>query len=155
MNGQTAATLSQNYSNSYQCKKCYSKHLSKAQIEYAEVLEDKSRSMELSMCLGDLACAEDHAEALGRLDDKKAIKSIRDRLWGLLPGTLQDIQRLASEAVKMVLSEQTAKNREDVRKSALEALERVRKLQHEADPGLNVHEDTTDSNDLNQDASNQ
>lgn len=157
-NGMNAkgAAVSRNYSNSYQCMKCYAKHLSKAQVEYAEALEDRSRSLELSLCLGDLACAEDHAEALNRRDDKKAIKSIRDRLWTFAPGTLQEMQRLASEAVKMVLSEQNVKNREDTRKKALEALERARQLQRNAASDSNDlidSNDLNDSNDLDKDAS--
>lgn len=102
----TAGTMSDSYSSSYRCAKCLSKHLSKAAVEYAEAIEDRTRNMELALCIGDLACAEDHAFALGKNDRKAQIRSLRDRVWLMSPLVLQEMQRLASDAIRMVLLEQ-------------------------------------------------
>jgi hypothetical protein len=86
------------------CGKCLAKHLSKASVEYSEVLEDASRYTELSFCIGDLACAEDHASALGWSDMKDKIRSARESVYSFEKSTYDDLVSLASEAVGRIVS---------------------------------------------------
>lgn len=151
-----------NYGGTYKCMRCYCKHLSKAVIEYSEFMEDQSRSAELSMCIGDLACAEDHAVALGKRDEASRIRMIRGQVWSSNDSVLNDIRSLASDAVNMVLLEQK-RGKSDVRANAALALEAARSMRsggmnYIGSNDSNDSDDSDDSNDLDglkQDASNQ
>lgn len=93
------------HSRSVACAKCLAKHLSKAAVEYAEFLEDGSRLTELSLCVGNLACAEDHAAALGRRDFASRIRRARDTVFSRSESAGDELGVLAVSAVSSVMSE--------------------------------------------------
>jgi len=68
------------YANGLSCRKCYLKHLSKASIELSEYLEDNTRYTEYSLCVGDIACAEDHARALGETKQADELRETRSMI---------------------------------------------------------------------------
>lgn len=89
-----------NYSEGAGCVMCYVKHLSKASIEFTEFLEDNSRYEEFSRFIGDLACAEDHAAALGKDAEKEAIRDIRNRAWDMDPALAKELQAIVNKATR-------------------------------------------------------
>jgi len=121
-----------NYEDGMACAKCYAKHLAKAGVECSEYLEDQTRMTELSLCIGDIACAEDHAQALKRMQDRETLHKIRDRLMSSArqdPNAVAELRNLATQATKFVMdrvkadaraAEEKAKKAEEERKAAQE-----------------------------------
>lgn len=99
------------YGETAGCSKCYAKHLSKAAIEYSEYLEDSSRYAELSLCMGDMACAEDHASALGREKDRERIHELRNRAWSADRLVRTELQRMAVEATRAAVEDDANERR--------------------------------------------
>lgn len=71
------AAAGDGYSGGLGCRMCYAKHLAKASVELSEYLEDNSRYSELAMFVGDVACAGDHASALGEQQEAAELRNIR------------------------------------------------------------------------------
>lgn len=95
-----SGTPSDSYSDSMGCMRCLAKHLSKAAVEAAEYAEERGRESELALCIGDLACAEDHAKALGLPHEAERIRSLRDAVWHDAGSAAHGILRMASSAVR-------------------------------------------------------
>lgn len=106
------------YSGGLGCAQCYVKHLSKAAVEAAEYFETSGREAEFVLCLGDLACAEDHARALGMERERLEIRSIRDMLWEGRSDAVGVITGLATGAVKAISRAARAKASTEAAKSA-------------------------------------
>ena len=98
----------ESYSDSMGCMKCLAKHLSKAAVEAAEYAEEPGRDLELALCIGDLACAEDHAKALGLPHEADRIRSIRESVWVDAGAASARILRMASSAVRGSLQRMAA-----------------------------------------------
>lgn len=93
------------YDGSLGCRKCYAKHLSKAVVELAEFIEDNRRYEELSLCMGDLACAEDHAGALGLDNEKARIREMRAQIWDANTAVIGGLRTMASRATMSAMVE--------------------------------------------------
>lgn len=59
------------------CRQCLEKHLGAAAVLAGEVAEVPSRRVERVLCAGHLACAEEHARALGWTDFAATIRKSR------------------------------------------------------------------------------
>lgn len=112
------------YENSLGCAKCYAKHLAKAIVELGEYAEDSSRYEELSLCMGDIACAEDHAGALGLEEDKEMLRKCRDMIWETDNNAVRILRQLSVKATKNAVFEAEKDRRERAYRLAAEA-ERV------------------------------
>jgi hypothetical protein len=93
------------YENTIGCRQCYSKHLSKAVVEASEYFEEQGRESEFALCIGDIACAEDHALALGLVEERRRLREIRDMMWAGDSGAVAALISMASAAVSKALSE--------------------------------------------------
>lgn len=103
MDDSAVQTSSQSsYMDPLKCARCYSKHLSKAAVEYQEFLEDPSRFAELSLAVGDVGCAEDHAQALGRQADRDALRAARGRMLMADQSVRSELLSMAAAAVSEV-----------------------------------------------------
>lgn len=91
------------FDDSLACGRCYAKHLSKALVQFREWREDETRDAELSLCLGNIGCAEDHAAALRREADRKRLRDLRERIWEKPELVEPELQRLAAEATRAVV----------------------------------------------------
>lgn len=115
------------YNDPMACYHCYVKHLSKASVEASEVCESDGREHEMSLCLGNIACAEDHAEALGLSTEKEILRRMRDRIW-VFDRTVS--KELLEMSVKGIVELRRLEAREADRKRAEEA---ERKAKEEAE----------------------
>lgn len=91
------------------CMRCYAKHLAKAAVQAGEVEEDPSRARELAMCVGNIACAEDHAMALGMGDERAALRRIRSMVWTNASYASRELWSLAESASASVVAEEARK----------------------------------------------
>lgn len=66
--------------NGLACSECLEKHLSKAAVLLGEYQSNNEYKLELKLCIGNLACAEDHALALGEIKKAEAIRLIRKEI---------------------------------------------------------------------------
>jgi hypothetical protein len=62
------------------CDECLNKHLSKAAVLLAEYQTNQEYKLEFKLCVGNLACAEDHALALGQAKRAEAIRKLRKEI---------------------------------------------------------------------------
>ena len=91
------------------CRRCLAKHLSKAAIQAEEVLEDPGRHMELAMCVGNIACAEDHAFSLGMRSEMEVLRRIRNTVWTNAEAALRDLWPMAERAAASVVYSEPVK----------------------------------------------
>ena len=110
-----------NYEDGMACAKCYAKHLAKAIVELGEYSEDTSRIEELSLCMGDIACAEDHAGALGLEEEKNLLRRCREMIWNTDNGAVKILRQLSVKATRTALFEADKERRERAYRLAAEA----------------------------------
>lgn len=121
------------YDNSMACYKCYIKHLSKAAVQADEVVESDGRDHEMSLCMGNIACAEDHAGALGLFNDRERLRMLRDNIWRRDANVSKELLGMAVSAIKTLREaeekEEEAANREreERERKAREAVEAEKK----------------------------
>ena len=148
-----------NYEDTLACAKCYAKHLSKAEVEYAEYSEDQTRIAELSLCIGDIACAEDHAQALRRTQDKEALRRIRDRIVSSArqdPNVVAELRNLAVQAMRSVVDKVKADARmaeERAKKAAEEAKAKAQDAQKVATDEKKSYTGNSPEKEVSKDAS--
>lgn len=119
------AAQSSSYDDPMACYRCYVKHLAKAAVQADEYMEDRSRSHELAQCIGNVACAEDHAAALNLPTDREALRRLREGLWS---GDVTISKTLLDMSVRAISALRDVERREDERrKREFEELERRRK----------------------------
>lgn len=105
VNGRTyVKSGGEEYSESSGCRQCLAKHLSKAAVEASEYFEEQGREAEFSLCIGDIACAEDHAASLGLRDTKVKLRSVRDMMWSGDQGAVALLREMAVNAVKSAMA---------------------------------------------------
>ncbi len=109
----TSKTDGNEYDSSLGCWQCYIKHLSKAAVEAGEFFEEEGREAEFSLCIGDLACAEDHARALGLAAERNTIRRFRSQMWLGDGFVASEIAKFASNAVKSYFKSKSSETRAD------------------------------------------
>ena len=120
---------SSSYDDPMACYRCYIKHLSKASVEAAEVAEDVGRAHELSQCIGNMACAEDHAAALGLQTETEVLRSLRNRVWSADRSVPKELLDMAASAV--VSLRRIEREADERAKREWEERERERKAREE------------------------
>jgi hypothetical protein len=113
MSKMARARTSSSYDDPMACYKCYVKHLSKASVEAEEYVEDQSRNHELSQCMGNIACAEDHAAALGLTSDKDALRTMRERMWTVDRSVPRELLNMAAKAISSLRAIESSKARKE------------------------------------------
>ena len=87
------------YSSGYACAMCLSKHVCKALVEMGEFVDDRSRSEELALAIGDIGCAEDHAKALNLDQLAVKLRGLRTSLFTDPESVLAELKKLAPSVV--------------------------------------------------------
>ena len=85
--------------------RCYAKHLSKALVEASEYFEADGRESEFALCIGDIACAEDHARSLGLEAERSTLRGVRNMMWDGRKEAMGVLGDMAASAVRMAVSE--------------------------------------------------
>ena len=112
------AVGTESYTNSLGCAKCYAKHLAKAVVQWSEFREDASRLAELSLCIGNIGCAEDHAAALGREGERARLRNVRVLIYDAPHAVAGELQEIAAEAMRMSILASEADKRERAERAA-------------------------------------
>ncbi|MBQ9727363.1 MAG: hypothetical protein IJV65_07650 [Kiritimatiellae bacterium] len=96
------------FDDSLACARCYAKHLAKALVLFREWREDDARDAELALCIGNIGCAEDHAAALHREADRRALHDLRERIYEMPAAVESDLQTLAAAAARVAMAAEIA-----------------------------------------------
>lgn len=107
------------YEDPLACGRCYAKHLAKALVLWQEYREDNARLAELSLCLGNIGCAEDHAAALGREADRRKLREIRTHVWDADFVVARELQEAAASAVKLAVQAEAARRAQAAREAVV------------------------------------
>ena len=94
---------SKSFDDPLACGRCYAKHLGKSLVLFREWREDNTRAAELALCIGNIGCAEDHAAALGKDEERKRLHDLRELIYEHPSQVESALKELAAGAIRSAL----------------------------------------------------